>query len=140
MSVLRLRVAPASASDRGELILGWLVKLTLTLAVLGTLAVDAISIVAARAAASDDGAFAAREAALVWRDTHDVFAAFDRAVATAEEKNLENRVRKDGFRIDPDGTVHLRMNRTAKTWVVARVDPIARWAQITQKSSAGTGP
>lgn len=118
------------------MVLGWLCKVTLTLSLIAVVSFDAISILTTRVGVSDDGVYAAREAAATWRGTHDVQAAYAVAVSAATEKNPANKVSKHGFRIDPDGTVHLRLTRTAKTWVVSRIDRTAGWAELTKDSAA----
>ncbi len=35
-----------------------------------------------------------------------------------------------GFTVDPDGTVHLVISRTADTMVIHRWDRIASWAEV----------
>lgn len=130
-----IQFSGARHGDRGGIVVGWLVKLVVVLGICGIATFDAISISTTAAAVSDDGAFAAREAADRWRDTHDVQLAYEAAVAAAAVKNRGDRLDPKGFRIEPDGTVHLSIRRKAKTVVVDRVGPIAHWAKITQQAS-----
>lgn len=117
--------------DRGDIILGWLAKVVVTLALLGLLAFDLISIGWTKVSLTDQAESAARSASATWAQSHNVQKAYDAALAQATEDNAANTVETDGFTIDKDGTVHLRLDREAQTIVVSRVGPIRDWGHIS---------
>ena len=129
-SALHRSLTPVSGDDRGGIVIGWLTKLTVALALVGIVLFDAIAIGTTRATVADDGAYAAHEAADIWADTHDLQQTFARATTAALERNSANAVSTKGFTVDPDGTVHLVISRTADTMVVYRWSRTAKWAEV----------
>ena len=134
-SALHRSLTPVSG-DRGGIVLGWLTKLTVGLALVGIVLFDAIAIGSTRATVADDGAFAAHEAADTWVETHDLQRTFAAATSAALERNATNEVSTKGFTVDPDGTVHLVISRTANTMIVYRWSRTAKWAEISTTAKA----
>ncbi|HEU4910752.1 MAG TPA: hypothetical protein VFV76_02530 [Actinomycetes bacterium] len=126
----RLRVADPAPADRGDIILGWLTKITAVLAVAGIGLFDAISIGTTAVNLADQGSYAAREASEVWQSTQSVQKAYDTAVEVAREQNGLNEIDPTSFRIEQDNTVRLRISREAATLVLFRWDRTAKWAQL----------
>lgn len=126
----RLRVAGPVPADRGDIILGWLTKISVILAVAGIGLFDAISIGTTSVNLADQGSYAAREASEVWQSTQSVQKAYDTAVAVARDQNALNEVDPTSFRIEQDNTVHLTISREAATLVLFRWDRTAKWAQL----------
>jgi hypothetical protein len=122
--------ADGAPADRGGVILGWLVKLVVVLGVLGVAAFDGLSVVATRLSLADTGAIAARAASTEWSHDHDVQAAFDAAWASARQEDERNRVETDTFVIRPDATVHLVVDRHARTLLLEHLGPVAHWADV----------
>ena len=117
--------------DRGGIVLGWLTKLTVAIALVGILLFDAISVGSTAATVADDGSYAAREASATWDRTHDLQEAYLTAAAAAAEQNSQNVVSTKNFLVDPDGTVHLVVSRVAPTLVLFRWDRTAKWAHVS---------
>lgn len=134
MRAVLLRSPGSLTSDNGGIVTGWLTKIALVLAVVGFVLFDAISVASTTATVSDQGASAAREASAVWDGTKDVQAAYNAAVETATEQNAENVVTPKGFRIDADGTVHLRISREAKTLILFRWERTRKWAEVHREA------
>ena len=128
LAALRRPLTPPS--DHGGIVLGWLTRLTLALAVAGIFLFDAISIGSTKASIADQGSFAARAASEAWQETGDIQKAYDAAVLSATEQNPENTVLTKGFTIDADDTVHLVVTREAHTIVLYRWSRTAKWAQV----------
>lgn len=116
--------------DRGDVLMGWLVKIALVLGILGIALFDAISIGTTSVTIADQGSYAARQASEVWAQSKDLQKTYDAAVAAAREDNPHNAVATKDFRVDADGTVHLTVARTASTIVVRRIGPIRDWARV----------
>ncbi len=129
-SALHRLLPPISGDDRGGIVIGWLTKLTVALALAGIVLFDAISVGTTRATVADDGSYAAHQAADTWADTKDLQQTFNSATAAALEQNPQNVVSTKGFTVDPDGTVHLVISRTAHTMVLYRWDRTAKWAVV----------
>lgn len=98
---------------------------------IGVIAFDAIAVAATRAGVSEDGAAAARNAASTWEQAQDVQLAYDVAAAAAAEQNGANSVDARSFRIEPDGTVELTIERTANTVLFHRLSATAPWARVS---------
>ena len=116
--------------------MSWLLKLAITLSLCALPVYDAMSITSTMGAVAEVGAFSAHAAATQWQENNDVQDAYDAAVVAAAEKNPQDRVNPKDFRIEPDGTVHLSIERTAKTILVYRLGPISDWSKIHQWASA----
>jgi hypothetical protein len=121
--------------DRGDIVLGWLTKLVVVFGIAGLALFDAISLGTTYVNVADQGSYAAREASEMWASTKDLQKAYDAAVAAATEQNAGNTVDAASFRIDPDGTVHLKVSREATTLVIYRIHAIAKWADIERDES-----
>lgn len=120
--------------DRGDIVLGWLTRITVILALVGVVLFDAISLASTKANVSDQGAYAAREASSAWDESHDLQASYDAAVVAATEQDPQNVVGTKDFRIDADGTVHLSVSRDAPTLVLSRWDRTAKWAHVESRA------
>ena len=131
MRLARLRLLH-HADDRGDIILGWLTKLTVILAIAGLALFEAISIGSTMASVSDDGAYAAQEASSTWNETKDLQQTYDAAVTAAATQNAQDKVLVKGFTVDPDGTVHLRIARDANTLLLYRWSKTKPWTHIVR--------
>ena len=54
------------------------------------------------------------------------------AQATATESNPLNVIDPKTFRVDPNGTVHLKISRTATTLVLYRIGPLKKYGVVEQ--------
>ena len=115
--------------DRGDIVLGWLTKLAVVLAVLGVLGFDAISLASTRFSAEDHAQTAARAAGAVYRTPADLQPAYDAAAAAVVEYG--DVVDPASFAIAPDGAVTLTLQRTAPTMVLEKIGPLRGWADVT---------
>lgn len=123
-------------SDRGGVVLGWLVKLVAGLSLLGVLAFDGLSIATVTVRLQDQAESAAREGADALDRTPTAQAAYDAALASATEADPLNDLGADDMRVDPDGTVTLALHRTAPTLVLYHVSFARHWADRTAIASA----
>jgi hypothetical protein len=123
--------------DSGSIVLGWLLKLAVSLAVLGFGAFDGIALVTADVQATDHAATAASAAADSFRATQDRDTAYKAAVdAVAGEGDT---IADKDFSVEPDGTVHLKLHREASTLWLHRVGPLKDYADVTGEAE-GTPP
>ncbi len=120
--------------DRGDIVLGWLTKLVVTLAVLGVIGFDLISLGAARFQAEDHAQAAARAANASYRSTPDLQKAYDAALAEVAQHG--DTIDPQTFTVGPDGTVTLTLRRTAPTMLVEKIGPARQWAEVDVTLSA----
>lgn len=138
--VLKDRRGPADPvpvdlrSDRGEIILGWLTKLTLVLSVLGLVAFDGISLVQARFQAADRAQQAAGAAARAYGSSPDVQKAYEAALLEVAASG--DTIAPTEFAIAPDGAVTVTVRRTAPTLVVEKVGPLRPYAEVASSATA----
>lgn len=128
--------AGGRAGDGGDIVIGWLAKLVLVMAVVGVALFDAIAIGTTQLAITDQASVAARAGSGAWKSTQNVQVAYESALAAALEANHLNEIPAESFTIDPDGTVHLLLRREATTFVVHRSEHTRPWAQL---SATATG-
>ncbi len=117
--------------ERGDIVLGWLTKVVVVLAVLGVCAYDGLSIVATKFSLADDGQSAAIAASTAWMHSKDVAQALAAAQASASSSNVLDTVIPTSLVIDPDGTVHLSLQREATTVLLTKIGPLRHWATVT---------
>lgn len=122
--------------DEGGIVVGWLVRLLVLLAVVGVVGFDLISVGVLRATAPDQAGSAARVASSSWRADGDVQRAYDAALRDARASDPGNEIETATFRVDPDATVHLVLRRTSDTVLLTRVDALAEWAEVRADASA----
>jgi hypothetical protein len=134
MRALTHRLGTPAAPDRGGIVLGWLTKLTVVLAIAGIGLFDAISIGSTKATIADQGTYAAREASEVWDRTQDIQQTYDAAVASATGQDSRNTIAPKSFRVDGDGTVYLVIGREAPTLVLYRWGKTAGWAEVSAEA------
>lgn len=128
---------PVVTSDRGDIVLGWLTKLVVTLSLLGLVGFDLISLAATRFQAEDHAQSAVRAAARAWDGPATLQASYDAAVAEVVEHG--DTIDPQTFSIAPDGTVTLTLLRIAPTLVVEKVPPLAEYAEV-RRTVSGSPP
>lgn len=116
--------------DRGDIVVGWLVRVIALLAVVGVMSFDALSVLSARLSVEDQAAAAARAAADTWSTTHVAQTAFDSAWRSAAEANPTNDVDVASFRIDPSGAAHVTVSREAPTFVMRMIPQLRELAVV----------
>jgi hypothetical protein len=127
-------------NERGDIVLGWITKLVVGFALAGVVLFDAMSVGTTMSAVADQGSFAARQAADTWSTTRDLQKAYLAASATATESNPLNVIDPKTFRVDPDGTVHLKISRTATTLVLYRIGFMKHLADVEQNAHGRSVP
>ena len=125
--------------DSGGIILGWLARIVIGIAVAGVIAFDGVSIGVAHISAADDANSAALAASTSWHDHHDQTLALQAAQEAASMHG--ETVVPNSLRIDSDGTVHLTLEHDATTLVIQHVSALHSWVAVTADGSgryAGT--
>jgi len=120
--------------DRGTIIVGWLTKVALALTVLGVLGFDMVSVAVTKVGAADDASRAAKLGAVAYADSRgNVNTAYAAALAYAEEHNAT--IDPKDFVVQPDGTVTVKVVKTATTMVFYRTGATKKWAHIVAEGS-----
>jgi hypothetical protein len=134
LKAARLPADLLDMGDRGDIVLGWLTKLVATLAVLGVVGFDLVSLGAARFQAEDHAQAAVRAASSTWAGSKDLQAAYESALAEVAQHG--DRIDPQTFTIASDGAITLTLQRTASTFVVEKIGPLRDLAQVSTTVSA----
>jgi hypothetical protein len=110
-----------------------LTRIIIGISVVGVLGFDALSIGVAHVSAVDDADSAALAASNAWHNAHNMPAALQAAEQTASEHG--ETVISTSFRVAPDGTVRLQIQRDATTLVVRHVHALHSWVTVTASGS-----
>jgi uncharacterized membrane protein len=121
-------------TDAGTIVVGWLVKVAVVLAIFGISAVDAIAVGSAHLTTTDDANSAASSAAAEFRTSHNVASATS-AAADAITNPGEELV-PDSLVIARDGSVTLSVQRKITTAVMYRIGPLKKYTVIRVKGEA----
>lgn len=124
------------ARDRGSIVVGWLTKIVVVLALLGVALFDGMSVAVAHMNGSDDANTAAGAANTAWEQTHSVQAAYDAAAASITNPN--ESVLTTGFSVESNGTVHLLLRRQATTLLMSKIGPLKKFTVFTVSGEATT--
>jgi Tfp pilus assembly protein PilX len=120
------RAAYAGPPDRGDIVLGWLTRLTVVLALLGVVGFDVVALGVGRLTAEDRAQEAARAAVRTYSATAEVQRAYEAALAEADA--LEDSIDPTGFTVGPDGAVTLTLQHTSATLLLEKIGPVRDWA------------
>ena len=119
--------------DRGDIVLGWLTKLVVIIALLGLVGFDLIAVGQAHLQASDRATTAARAAADSYQTSRNTQAAFDAAYATLVDGDT---IDTSTFTVGPDGAVSLRLRHQAVTLLVEKIGPLRDQATVVATGEA----
>lgn len=121
---------PWPTGERGDVVLGWLTKVVATLAVLGLVGFDAVSLGAAQFQAEDRAQQAVRRATESYRASRDLQAAYNAALA--ETLGTGDTIAPAGFSASPDGAVTLTLRHESATLLVEKVPPLRKYTVVTR--------
>lgn len=124
------RDRPSPTGDRGDVILGWLTKVVATLAVVGLVGFDAVSLGAAQFQAEDHAQQALRKAAENYRGSRDLQAAYNAALA--ETLGTGDTIAPAGFGVSPDDALTLTLRHKSATLLVEKVPPLRKYTVVTR--------
>lgn len=106
--------------DRGDIVIGWLTKLAVALAVVAVVLFEAVSLGVSRVSVQEVANDAAREAAHAYRESHNVRNAYAAALRIADDNDAT--IPADQFTVFKDGTVVLTAHKTARSMILFRFD------------------
>lgn len=128
-----------TATDRGSIVVGWLVKLVAFFAVVGVLVFDGVSLGIAQLAVTDSAAAAARAASLELSTGSTAQRAYEAALATSAQQDVTDQVPVEQFLVGADGSVTLTVRRTAPTLVLHHVPGSESWLVSSATASHVAG-
>jgi len=111
------------------MVLGWLTRVALVLAVVGVLALDAFAWASARVGSQDSAERAGRAAASTWQQTGQLQRSYDAALAQVVASG--DTIDAASFTAAPDGAVTLTLRREAATLVLHRVPPLRHLTRLS---------
>ncbi len=123
------------AGDTGDIVVGWLVRLVASLAVVGVLVFDGVSLGVAHLEVSDDAATASRAASRAAEAGATTQAAYDAAWRAVAEDEVGVELPVDGFAATADGTVTVTVQRTVPTLVLQYVPGSDDWLTVSATST-----
>ena len=123
--------------EHGAIVMGWLTKVVVALAIVAIIGFDTVAVMASHVTLKDDANGAAEAANTAWNENHrSVQAAYDAAALFARQHGEELPVRD--FSVDPTGTVHVRLTKTTTTLVFQRIGPLKKYTTTTQTGEASS--
>ena len=127
--------APSSArvprGDAGNIVTGWLLKLTVILTVLGVIAFDAIALATTRIQLEDASEQAAFAAATTSMTRGNPRVALATAQKTLAEANTAYKLDETSFVLARDGSVSFTVHRTANTVVLKHISAAKKYTSYT---------
>jgi hypothetical protein len=129
--------------DESGIIVSWLIRIVVLLAVIGIVGFDLGSIVVNNVTLSST---AEEIAVAVSIDVTDQRGAlfpdtriYDMTVAELQAEEIDNvRVVRKGTEIDEEGIIHVRLRRRAETLVADLIGPVKKYTVSTVSGQAGT--
>jgi uncharacterized protein (UPF0333 family) len=117
-------------------------RLVVILAIIGVVGYDAFSCMSTRVNTENDAQNAAFAASQAWHDYAGnsgvaLQLAYQAAVAAVIDNKAET-VQPTDFTVDADGTVHLIIDRTAKTVVFHRIGLLKHWVTVAEHGDANS--
>lgn len=119
------------ARDAGDIVVGWLVKLVASMAVVGVLLFDGVSVGVAELDVADTAAAAARVASREVVAGSSDQAAYDAAWREVAGGRAAVELPVEGFSAAADGTVTVTVERTVSTLVLHHVPGSERWLTVS---------
>jgi hypothetical protein len=113
-------------------VVGWLTKVTVTLAILGVLLFDVSALLIGRVSVADHADTAAQAASDSWRQQHSYQAALLAAQVAADSDDVVS----DSLVISPDGSVRISLRRDVSTLVVRHIPRVKTFAVVTEIGNA----
>ena len=114
-------------AERGGIVVGWLAKIVVSLAIIGAVAYEGGAIVFARVNADTAATDVSGEAAFAYSHAHDTAQAEDAARAQAKQSGVS----LVAFSVDPVGkTVTVTVEKRARTLLLQRLSFTKSWTVV----------
>ena len=123
--------------ERGGIVLGWLMRVTIVLVVMGVLAFDVFSLAYTNVTTVDDaGIVASMGAQSLIEDPGDQKGAKEASVAQAEELGVQMRA-KDWW-VDETGEVHVTVSRDATSLALHYIPQLEKYLTVRAVGTASS--
>lgn len=114
------------------MVVGWLTKLTVTLAVLGVLLFDVSALLVGRVQVADHADSAAQAAADSWRQQH----SYQGALLAAQTSAGTDEIVPKSLVISSDGATTVALHRDLTTMVLRHIPRLAELDSVTETGNA----
>jgi hypothetical protein len=136
MSIAQDMTAGASGpGDQGGIVLGWLMRVTIALVVMGVLAFDVFSLAYTNVTTVDDAGIVAGTGAQTLMESpgeHDAA----RGASVAQAEDLGVRMRSKDWWVDESGEVHVTVSRDARTLALHYVPQLEKYLTVRAVGTA----
>lgn len=120
--------------DRGDIVIGWLTRVAVVLAVVSFLGFEAVSIGVARVRTGDLASSAAREGSEIWQRSRNVQTAYRAAYDVAEASG--GTIAPEAFLADDNGTVTVTVCKEATSLFLHRFERTRAWLLTCETTTA----
>jgi hypothetical protein len=136
MSIAQDMTAGVSGTgDEGGIVLGWLMRVTIVLVLMGVLAFDVFSLAYTNVTTVDDASIVAGSGAQsLMEDPRDQDEA--RSVSVAQAEELGVRMRTKDWWVDEAGEVHVTVSRDAKTLALHYIPQLEKYLTVRAVGTA----
>lgn len=125
------------SQESGGIVMGWLLRVTAVLLVMGVLAFDVFSLAYTNVTTVDDaGIVAASAADVLLTSPRDVKGARDESLEQAEDLGV--RMRSRDWWVDEGGEVHVTVSRDATSLVLKHVPQLRKYLTVRAVGTAET--
>ena len=125
------------ADEGGGIVLGWLIRLSLGLLILGVLAFDVFSLAYTNVTTVDDASIVASTGAQsLLEDPSDAEGAQDESLTQAEQLGVQMSARD--WWVDESGEVHVTVSRDARTIALQHVPQLRRYLTVRAVGTASS--
>lgn len=129
---------PCGRTDRGDIVMGWLSRLVIILAVVATIGYDGVQVGLAKVSIQDQASDAASAARDAWQTRHNVQYAYQAALTSAKGENAADVIPANEFTVTSTGVVTLTVTRPIHT-LFAHYLPAATLRTASATSTAAPG-
>jgi len=124
-------------AERGGIVMGWLLRLTAVLVVLGILAFDVFSLAYTNVTTVDDAGIVATSGAQVLLESPGSYdEAKERSMSQAEELGV--RMRGKDWWVDEEGEVHVTVSRKASSLALQHVPQLQKYLTVRAVGTAAS--
>jgi hypothetical protein len=128
-----------SAEDRGDMVVGWLTRVIVVIAVVAIIGFDAIIVVQSQITVRDQASSAATAGLTSYSHDHNVETAYHAALADAQSANPADTIKPSDFRISTTGVVTVVVSRPVHT-LLAHYLPMTSAKTATATGTAAPSP
>jgi hypothetical protein len=130
-----MEMGVSTRDDRGGIVLGWLMRLTIILVLMGVLAFDVFSLAYTNVTTVDDAGIVAGSGAQTLMERPGDYDAA-RGVSVAQAQDLGVRMRTRDWWVDESGEVHVTVSRDAHTLALHYIPQLEKYLTVRAVGTA----